>query len=105
MGAGNTELLQVGQKHVEPEINVIHFIESKLKKLLHVIGANTGNYQGIYKDTEKKKNSGRFSQIFIILSSELYFGSSPRARYKVRSDQNALSLDPPRHVGQSLLTG
>lgn len=61
MGAGNTELLQVGQKHVEPEINVIHFIESKLKKLLHVIGANTGNYQGIYKDTEKKKE---FRKIF-----------------------------------------
>lgn len=40
----------MGQKLVEPEINVIHPIELKLRKFLHVLGPNTGNYQNIYKD-------------------------------------------------------
>lgn len=64
--AGKPELPQMGQKHVESEISVIHPTELKLRKLLYVLGANTGNYQSIYKDkrTIQKKKKKEFKEIF-----------------------------------------
>lgn len=85
--AGKPELPQMGQKHVESEISVIHPTELKLRKLLYVLGANTGNYQSIYKDKrtiqkkKKKRIQGDFSKYSLfcslcyILETVLYQGT------------------------------
>lgn len=89
---GKLELYQVGQKHAEAQISNICSTESKLRKLLYVVAANPGNYHSLSEIKQRKERVQEdFCGCSLFLSSVVYLGSSLRSRYKVRSDQNALS--------------